>query len=314
MKKPAKTPAKTPIKTKALDPRAPLWNIPIQAAKDWLADDALHLAAAISFYTVFAMAPLILILTAVTAFVFGSDAAYTHVGAQVEALMGKQGRDVFASVTESAKDPGSGIAATIIGAVTLLIGASAIFGELQGALNKIWEIEPRPGRGIRRFIRTRLLSFALVFATAFLLIVSLAVSTTLSTFTSWAEQSLLAPAWVLVIANLTLSFVVITVLFATIYKFLPDAIIDWREVWLGAAATSLLFAIGKWLIGLYLARASVASAYGAAGSLVAALVWVYYSSMIFLYGAELTQVHARLLGAGIRPSRDAQMVTDAKSA
>lgn len=271
--------------------RPPLWR-PVDAAKDWMNDDAPRLAASISFYTALALAPLLLICVAVVGKFFGSAAAEKQLGDQLASLVGEHARDVLVAVTQSANKKDAGMWATIIGVVMLLVGASGVFGELKEALNRVWEVKAKPGFHVWGFVRSRLLSFAMVLVVAFLLLVSLTVSTWLSTLAGWMQSALPAPPAILRAANLLLGFVVITLLFAAFFKFLPDARIAWSEVWLGAVATSALFSVGKLLIGIYLARATVASAYGAAGSLVAVLVWVYYSSNIVLYGAELTQAHA----------------------
>jgi membrane protein len=215
---------------------------------------------------------------------------------------------------QRAEQPSTGLVATVVAVVTLLLGASGFFGQLQDALNTVWGVEPKEGRGVWGFIKDRFLSFVAVLGTGFLLLVSLILSSTLAVIGKWFSGVLPLPEAVLELFNFVLSFVVITGLFALIFKLLPDARVAWRDVWVGAALTSALFTIGKFAIGLYLGKSNVASAYGAAGSLVIVLVWVYYSAQILLYGAEFTQVYANRLGERIVPAPDAQVSNPQKAA
>ena len=228
--------------------------------------------------------------------------------AQMEDLVGEEGAKAIEIMVASASAPASGFWATIIGAIMLLVGALGLFGQLQDALNTIWEVEPNSGRGMLGFLRDRLLSLSMVLGTAFLLLVSLVISAILSAvarlFGEWGA-TIVGQA-----LNLSVSFLIITLLFAMIYRFLPDARIAWRDVWFGAAFTTLLFTIGKFLIGLYLGQAGTASAYGAAGSFAALLIWLYYSAQIFLFGAELTKVFADRRGTGILPKENAVSLVD----
>jgi membrane protein len=203
--------------------------------------------------------------------------------------------------------------ATVVAVATLLIGASGVFGQLQDALNTVWGVEPKEGRGVWGFIKDRFLSFVAVLGTGFLLLVSLVLSSALAALGKWFSGSLPLPEAVLQAINFLLSFIVITGLFALIFKVLPDAKVAWRDVWIGAALTAVLFTIGKFAIGLYLGKSNVASAYGAAGSLVIVLVWVYYSAQILLYGAEFTQVYANRFGERIVPAPDAQVTNPQKA-
>jgi membrane protein len=214
---------------------------------------------------------------------------------------------------QRAEQPSTGLVATVVALVTLLFGASGVFGQLQDALNTVWGVEPKVGRGVWGFIKDRFLSFVAVVGTGFLLLVSLVLSSALAALGKWFSGVLPLPEVVLQALNFMVSFVVITGLFALIFKVLPDARVAWRDVWVGAALTAALFTIGKFAIGLYLGKSNVASAYGAAGSLVIVLVWVYYSAQILLYGAEFTQVYANRLGERIVPAPDAQVANPQKA-
>jgi membrane protein len=211
----------------------------------------------------------------------------------------------------NAKYTGSGILATILGVIALIVGATGLFTELQGALNTVWGVQPKSGRGMWGIVKDRALSFAMVLGSALLLLASLVVSTVLDQITEqlggWPHPVLMGQ-----VINFLVSFGVITLLFAMIYRFLPDVVIAWRDVWLGALVTSLLFAIGKYLIGLYLGHSAVASAYGAAGSLAMLLIWLYYSAQIFLFGAELTKAYANRFGRHIVPRENAELICPEK--
>lgn len=286
-----------------------LWTLVKRSFSDWMEDKAPRLAAALAYYTVFSIAPLLIIVIAIAGLVFGPAEVQREVVAQVESLIGETGAAAVEGMLGSASDPESGIFAAIAGAVTLVLGASGLFGQLQDALNTIWEVAPRPDRGIWGTIQDRFLSFTMVLGVGFLLLVSLVISAALAGLERYLGGIL--PEAILQIVNFIISFLVIMLLFAMIYKVLPDVEIAWRDVWLGAAITSLLFTIGKLLIGLYLGHSSVASAYGAAGSLAVILIWVYYSAQILLLGAEFTQVYANLYGSGVRPDEDAVRLTEA---
>jgi membrane protein len=290
------------------NPRA-AWALVKDAASQWMEDKAPRLGAALAYYTVISLAPLLVIVIAIAGFFFGHEAAAGQLSNQIQHLVGPEGgKAVEAMVTSAAERPSSGTFASIAGVFVLLFGAAGLFGQLQDSLNTVWEVKPKPGRGIMGFIRDRFLSFTMVLGTAFLLLVSLAVSAALSALGGmlgdWGT-SIIGQ-----IVNLAIDVVVITVLFAMIYKFLPDAIIAWRDVWFGAGVTAVLFIVGKYLIGLYLGHASAGSAYGAAGSLVVLLIWLYYSSQIFLFGAELTKAYADRYGDRIVPKGNAVPVTD----
>ena len=278
--------------------------------KQWGEDKVSRLAAALAYFTVFSIAPLLIIAISVAAFFFGEEAARGQIVDQIQGLMGPEGAAAVESMIANANQVQGGLLATIIGIVTLLFGASGVFGQLQDALNTIWEVAPKPGQGVINFIRARFLSFSMVLIIAFLLLVSLVVSAGVAAAGTYVADiaPILAVLWESI--NFLVSFGVITLLFAAIYKVLPDVKIAWGDVWMGAAVTALLFTIGRTLIGLYLGNAAVGSAYGAAGSLVVLLVWVFYSAQILLFGAEFTQVYTRRYGSRIRTSDFAVPLTD----
>ena len=278
-------------------------------ATEWSEDKVPLLAAALAYYTVFSLAPLLLIAIAIAGFFFGEEAARGEIIGQIQGLVGKEGAEAIQAMIQNANRPGSGSTiATITGVVILLVGASGVFGQLQVALNTIWEVKPKPGNGIKSFLQSRFLSFAMVLVIGFLLLVSLVLSAVLAAISSYFGH--LVPGFVIVgqLANFIISFGVVTVLIAAIYKFLPDVDIPWKNLWVGAGATALLFNLGKLLLGLYLGNGSVGSAYGAAGSLVVLLIWVFYSAQILLFGAEFTQVYSKYRGLPIEPSKHAVRV------
>jgi membrane protein len=277
---------------------------------DWQEDKASRLAAALAYYAAISLAPLVIILVAIAGFAFGSEAARGEIVAQLSGLIGSQSAHVIEEIIEGADKPVSGLVATVVGVVTLLAGASGVFGALQDGLNTIWEVTPKPGRGVAGVIKDRFLSLTMVLGVGFLMLVSLMVSAALAAFSKYLGGSLSLPSVPLTILNFLISFGVITLLFALIYKVLPDVEIAFSDVWVGAAITSLLFTIGKSLIGLYLGRSSVGTAYGAAGSLVVILIWVYYSAQVLFLGAEFTQAYANRYGSRIKPSDNAMPVTE----
>ncbi|VTT96863.1 Ribonuclease BN OS=Gloeocapsa sp. PCC 7428 GN=Glo7428_4543 PE=4 SV=1: Virul_fac_BrkB [Gemmataceae bacterium] len=287
-------------------------TIVFEAASEWVNDKAPRLGAALAYYAIFSIAPLLVIAIAIAGMVLGEEAAQGQISAQVQNLVGAQGGEAVETMVQSANKPGAGTIGSVLGIAMLLFGAAGLFGQLQDALNTIWEVQPKPGRGAWGFVRDRFLSLTMVLGVAFLLLVSLVVSSVL------AAVGTLLGDWqtgtVGLIVTTTLDVVVVTVLFALIYKFLPDAVIAWRDVWFGAAVTAVMFSLGKFLIGLYLGRAGVGSAYGAAGSLAVLLVWLYYASQIFLFGAELTKAYANHLGSRIKPKPYAEPVTPAARA
>lgn len=256
----------------------------------WNRDNATRLSAALSYYTVFSLAPLLILAISIAGLVFGRDAAQGQIVEQLSELVGRQSAVTIQSMIEAAWRPAAGVAATVIGTFTLLLGASGVMVELKSALNRIWGAKSQ--EGFRRLVVTRLLSFGMVLVIGFLLLVSLIVSAVISALGKYLAGFLPMSEAVLQALNLALSLGVITLLFAIIYKVLPDMKIAWRDVWLGAAVTSLLFTLGKFLIGLYLGKSAVGSSYGAAGSVLVLLLWVYYSAFILYFGAEFTKVHS----------------------
>lgn len=283
------------------------WHLIKEAGEEWYSDNAPRLGAALSYYTVFSIAPLLLIVIGIVGSVFGAAAAQGSIVGEIRALIGDQGADAINTMIVHARAPEASRIATISGTALLVIGALSVFIELQDALNEMWGVQPKPGRNVRTFVKARLLSFGLVVAIGFLLLVSLIVSAALG-----AAGRLLGD-WQLTLfgrgVSFAISLAVLTVLFAMIYRFLPDVKISWGEVWLGGALTALLFSIGKILIGFYLGHSRIASMYGAAGSFAVLLIWTYYSAMIFYFGAELTKVYANRFGRRIVPSEHAVAVS-----
>ncbi len=278
--------------------------------KEWQEDKAARLAAALSYYTAFSIAPLLIIVIAIAALVLGQDAAQGEIVSQLKGLIGLQGAEAIQEMIKNSRKPTEGIIATIISFVILAFGATGVFTELQDALNTIWEVAPKPGQGVKAVVKNRFLSFAMILGIGFILLVSLVLSSALAGLSNYFGHYLPDVVLIARIANFVISFAVITLLFAMIYRVLPDVKIAWGDVWLGAAITSLLFSIGKWGIGLYLGNSSVGSTYGAAGSFVVFLLWVNYSAQILFFGAEFTQVYANKYGSQIRPDKNAIPLTD----
>jgi membrane protein len=275
-----------------------VWRVILRAAQDWWDDNCLRLAASLAYYTALSLAPLVLLIVGLAGMVLDRQQVATQLTTQLESLMGSAGRELVTSILTTST-PAGGTWVTVVGLVTLLIGATAVFGELQATMNLIWEVRPAPTggawAGLLVLLKERLLSLALVFALAFLLLVSLVISATLTAAAAffWGPvQTLLSR-----ILELAVSLLVLTLMFALLYRYVPDAEVRWRDVWLGGIMTAVLFALGKTAIGYYLGRASVGSAYGAAGSMVVLLVWVYYSALIVFFGAEFTQAWATRHGA-----------------
>lgn len=280
-----------------------IWKFIVDVFDKFISDKAPKLGAALSFYTMFSLAPLLLIAISVAGFIFGEDAARGEIVVQIEGLIGREGATVVQTALKNARYSGEGIVAIVISFFTLLIGSTIVFVELQDSLNMIWKVKPKPGRNIvKGLIKDRLRSFALVIATGFLLLTSLLVSASISALNNFISDSFYElPVMILEISNIIISFGIIYLLFMLIFKFLPDVHIHWSDVWIGALVTALLFVLGKYLIGLYLGTSTLSSTYGAAGSLVVLLLWVYYSSQILFLGAEFTQVYANKFGEGIKP-------------
>mgnify|MGYP002777906972 CR=1 FL=1 len=278
---------------------------------EWNEDKASRLAAALAYYTVFSLAPMLIIAIAIAGAVFGEEAARGEIVAQIQGLVGRDGAQFIETAIEGASKPRAGTIASLISIAVLLFGASGLFAQLQDSLNTIWEVQPKPGRGLIGILRDRFLSFTMVLGVGFLLLVSLVLSAGLSGFVNFLGSLLPGIGALLQLANFVLSFAVTTVLFGLIYKVLPDVKIAWSDVWSGAIVTALLFSIGRFALGLYLGNSSFGSTYGAAGSVVIILVWVYYAAQILFFGAEFTQVYARRYGSRIVPAKNAMPLTEA---
>jgi membrane protein len=274
-----------------------LFQLANTAFRNWMNDYAPSMGAALAYYTVFSIAPLLVIVIAVAALIFGQDAAQLAIMDQARGLIGENGAKAIEGMLAGAQKPKQGMIASALGIVLLLVGATTVLAELESNLNRIWKVEPDKGSGLWHFMRTRLLSLGMVLAIGFLLIVSLVVSAAIA---AWGK---VWGGWfggmevLLHVANFVLSVAIVTILFAIIYKFMPRVAIRWRDVWIGALVTSLLFSFGKFLIGLYIGKSGVESSYGAAGALAVLLIWVYYSAQIFLLGAEFTKVYAESHGS-----------------
>ncbi len=277
---------------------------------EWLDDQAPTLGAALAYYTIFSLAPLLIISIAIAGLVFGGDAAQGQIFDQLRGLLGDaSGRAMQDLVQSASAEPKKGVMATVIGFVTLVFGASGVFGQLQTSLNAIWGVQPKPGRGILGIIRDRILSFGFILVVGFLLLVSLFLTAAIAFVGQQFGAMIPGKEGLIQLLNSVLSLVVITLLFAMMFKILPDANIAWRDVWTGAFITALLFTLGKFALGLYLGRSGFASSYGAAGSLIVLLLWVYYSSQIVFFGAEFTQVYANRFGSHVTPSSNAIAVS-----
>jgi membrane protein len=272
---------------------------------EWSNDKAPRLGAALSYYTIFALAPLLVVAIAVAGLIFGRDAAQGRLFEQISGVVGPESALAIQSMVAKAGLHGGSILATVLGLGTLAIGATGVVIELQDSLNTVWKVLPKPGRGIKGLIRDRLLSIAVVLGFGFLLIVSLVASAGLAAASNVMHSWI--PGWVILgyVLNYGLSLCVIGVLLAMIFKVLPDVEMAWRDVWIGAFVTSVLFHLGKFLIGLYVGRAGVGSAFGAAGSLAILLVWIYYTTQLILMGAEFTRVYANHFGSHVKPSPNA---------
>ena len=276
-----------------------------QTFSEWLEDKVPQLGAALAYYTVFSLAPLVLLLLAIVGFLFRNDpaGAWQKVTEQMSYFLDKSAIDVVQGIAQKASQPNKGVVATSIGILLALFGASGVFGQLQDALNTIWGVKTKPGVGIMGFIRSRFLSFAMVAGVCFLLLVSLVLESLLKSFSHYVQAMLPGGIVIALVVYSTFDLAVVVLLFASIFKFLPDVKIQWRDVWIGAVMTAIFFAIGKWALGLYLGSGTAASAYGAASSLITLLLWIYYSSQILLFGAEFTQVYAARAGRAFVPDK-----------
>jgi membrane protein len=290
------------------------WDLVKGTFEEWNNDKASRLAAALAYYTAFSLAPLLVIAIGIAGLVFGDEAAQGQIVGQLQGLIGHDGAKLVEEMIAASRTRSDSIIATAIGLAVLLFGASGVFGQLQDALDTIWEVQPRPGRGLRGFLRDRFLSFTMVLGTGFLLLVSLVLSAAFAALGGYLGAALSIPEALLQAFNAVVSLALTTFLFGLIFKVVPDAKVAWRDVWIGAAVTALLFTAGKLGIGIYLGKSSIASSFGAAASLAVLLVWIYYSAQILFLGAEFTQVYATRFGSHIQPARGAVPLTDEQRA
>jgi len=280
-----------------------------EMADDWMEDNVLRLSAALAYYSIFSIAPLLVIAVGIAGWVLGPDAVHGHLDDQLRGMMGPEAAKAVQSMVQSASKPSDSAWATAIGFLTLLLGASGVFGQLKDALNTIWEVKALRSSGLLGFVKERLLSFGMVLVIGFLLLTSLVLTTALAALMKYFGGMFPIPEAAVGITGFVVSAGIVTTHFALIFKVLPDANVCWRHVWIGAAVTALFFEIGKFLLGFYLGHQSTASSYGAAGSVVLVLLWVYYTSMILLTGAEFTRVYAKAAGHAIAPEGNAAPVT-----
>ncbi|HEY2083155.1 MAG TPA: YihY/virulence factor BrkB family protein [Verrucomicrobiae bacterium] len=283
-----------------------IWNLLKASVSAWSDDKAPSRGAALSYYTIFAMPPLFMIAIFMASLLFDPASVRTQMFSQVGGIIGKKSAVAIEAAMTAQYETNKGLFASVIAIATLILTSTGLFIELQDALNTIWGVEPKPKQGVAGFVRMRLLSFAMVVGIGFLLLVSLLVSTALAALSKYINELFPGVGILSVIISDLVSFGVITVLFALIFKVLPDVKIAWRDVWTGAAVTSLLFTAGKFLLGWYLGRSTTITAYGAAGSIVLVLLWVYYSAQILFFGAEITKVYANRFGAHLRPANYAR--------
>lgn len=278
-----------------------------QTFNEWIEDKAPQLGAALAYYTVFSLAPLIIVLIAIIGMVFHADptGAWDRMTGQMSYVLDPSGLQVVQDIAKAASKPSTSIWATVIGIALALFGASGVFGQLQDALNTIWGVKAKPGNAIWDYLRVRFLSFAMVAGVCFLLLVTLTVEAILKGFSKYVQSALPGGMTIAVSVYLLFDLTLVILLFALMFKYLPDVVVRWTDVWVGSAMTALLFLIGKWALGLYLGSGAAGSAYGAASSLVTLLLWIYYSSQILLFGAEFTQVYANSCGSGGKPSEHA---------
>jgi len=281
-----------------------------QTFSEWLEDKAPQLGAALAYYTVFSLAPLVLLLLAIVGFLFRKDpsATWEKITEQMSYFLDNSAIEVVQNIAQTASHPNKSALATTIGVLLALFGASGVFGQLQDALNTIWGVKAKPGNSIGTFLRSRFLSFAMVAGVCFLLLVSLVFESVLKSFSQYVQTMFPGGIVIVLVIYSIFDLAVVVLLFALIFKFLPDVKIQWRDVWIGALMTAIFFAIGKWALGLYLGSGTAASAYGAASSLITLLLWIYYSSQILLFGAEFTQVYAARAGRAFVPDKYAVRV------
>ncbi len=285
-----------------------IFNLFKDAFKDWNEDKASRLGASLSYYTIFSLGPLLVIVISIASIVYNN--AQGQITGTIEQVVGGDASKLIIDTMKNANKGGANIIATIIGIVTLLIGAAGVFGQLQDALNTIWEVKPKPGAGIMAMLKERFLSFGMVLGTGFLLLVSLVVSAGIAALGVFLKSILPGGDLLANIVNYVITIVIIALMFALLFKYLPDVKIAWRDVLIGALVTSLLFTLGQLALGLYFKFGGVGKSFGAAASVIIVLVWIYYSAQIFLYGAEFTQVYTNQYGSHVVPADNAEYVTE----
>jgi membrane protein len=287
-----------------------------ETVRGWSGDNASQLGAALAFYTALSLAPLLVLVVVVAGTLIGSDGLQSELVNRARTAVGQDAATVFQTILQNASSSSSGLFATIISFVMLMFGASGVFGQLKSALNQVWELKPGPERGVKGIVKDRLIAFAMVFGAGVLLVSSLTLDGVLAALSATLDSEIPALSSPMMlrtaqVVKFLVSFGVFAALFAFIYKTVPDAEVAWGDVWIGGAVTSFLFTVGNLLIGLYLGRSTVGSAYGAAGSLVAFLVWVYYSAQVIFFGAEFTQIYADKYGSTIQPKEGAVRIPPA---
>ena len=287
-----------------------IWLVLKDSVIAWDRDNCVRLGAALAFYTALSLAPLLIIIIALSSFGFGREAASGHLDNQIRGLVGTEGASFVQTLIENAYKSDSSILAAIFGVLTLLLGASGVFVQLRESLNAIWHVRENQLPTILAFLRARMLSFAMILGIGFLLLVSLLVSTVLGAFGSYISHSLPMFGGLMPLIDFAISFLGIAVAFGLIFKYLPDAIIEWKDIAVGAAATSMLFSTGKLAIGFYLGNSAIGSTFGAASSLVIIMLWVFYSSQIVLFGAQFTRYYSIRFGSGVRPGKNAVETND----
>jgi membrane protein len=291
----------TPDSRHQLPQVRPVWDLLSQTYKEWREDNAPTLGAALAFYTTFSMAPLLIIIIAIFGVILGRQTVQLEILRRAQELIGSQGADAVKMMLQAAYRPGAGLPATIIGTVVILVGATSALTMLKQALNLMWGARPHPRAPVWNLIKGRLLSFVMILVIGLLLVLSLFLSIVLSFLTGFLQNLVPVPVLLIDLADLVFSLLLITLLFAVVYKVLPDVDIAWSDVWVGSAITAILFTLGKFLFGMYLGRSTISSAYGAASSLAIILMWVYYSAQVFFIGAEFTQVYANRYGSRVKP-------------
>jgi membrane protein len=293
--------APAPDLKKKRPPLRPVWDLLSETYKEWRKDNAQTLGAALAFYTTFSLAPLLIIVIAIFGVILGKETVQVEILRRAQELIGAQGAAAVKMMIGAAYRPGTGLPATIIGILVILVGSTSALVMLTHSLNIIWGARPNSRAAVWTLVKERLLSFAMILVIGLLLVLSFLLSIVLSFLTGFFQNLLPVPPFFIEVCDFVLSFLLITLLFAVVYKVLPDVKIAWTDVWVGSAITALLFTVGKFLFGMYLARSSIRSAYGAASSLAVILMWVYYSAQVFLVGAELTQVYANRYGSQVKP-------------